>query len=120
ALKHPIALIRSSIIGVAIGVLPGAGATIASVVSYNEGKKYSKNSKKFGKGAPEGVIASEAANNASEGGALATVLALGIPGGLATAVLIGALMLQGIAPGPRLLADNGSLVYGIMFSQLIT
>ena len=120
ALKYPFTVIRSSIIGVLIGVLPGAGATIASIVSYNEGKKRSKNADKFGKGAPEGVVCSETANNASEGGALATVLALGIPGGLATAVLIGALMLQGLIPGPRLFADNESLVYGIMFSLIIT
>lgn len=120
ALKYRIVLLRSSVIGVVIGALPGAGATIASVVSYNEGKRYSKNPEKFGKGSMEGLVSSESANNASEGGALAIMLALGIPGGLATAVLIGALMLQGLTPGPRLFVDEPQLVYGIMLAQFFT
>ncbi|UOD49986.1 tripartite tricarboxylate transporter permease [Orrella daihaiensis] len=117
-LRHPITLLRASTIGVLIGGLPGAGATVASVVSYNEGRRYSKNSANFGKGEPEGVINSEAANNASEGGALALLLSLGIPGGLATAVLIGGFMLQGLVPGPRLFMDNPALMYGVMTSQV--
>jgi len=116
--RHPISLLRASTIGVLIGGLPGAGATVASVVSYNEGRRYSKNSANFGKGEPEGVINSEAANNASEGGALALLLSLGIPGGLATAVLIGGFMLQGLVPGPRLFMDNPALMYGVMSAQV--
>lgn len=117
-LRHPFTILRASSIGVLIGGLPGAGATVASVVSYNEGRRYSKNSANFGKGEPEGIINSEAANNASEGGALALLLSLGIPGGLATAVLIGGFMLQGLVPGPRLFMDNPALMYGVMSSQV--
>jgi len=116
--RYPITLLRASTIGVLIGGLPGAGGTVASVVSYNEGRRWSKNASNFGKGEPEGVINAEAANNASEGGALALMLALGIPGGLATAVLIGGFMLQGLVPGPRLFLDNAPLLYGVMTAQV--
>ena len=116
--RHPVTLLRASTLGVLIGGLPGAGGTVASVVSYNEGKRYSKNGANFGKGEPEGVINAEAANNASEGGALALMLSLGIPGGLATAVLIGGFMLQGLIPGPRLFIDNPELIYGVMSAQI--
>lgn len=116
--RHPFTLLRASSIGVLIGGLPGAGGTVASVVSYNEGRRYSKNGSNFGKGEPEGVINAEAANNASEGGALALTLSLGIPGGLATAVLIGAFMLQGLVPGPRLFLENAPLLYGVMTAQV--
>jgi putative tricarboxylic transport membrane protein len=116
--RHPVTLFRASTIGVLIGGLPGAGGTVASVVSYNEGRRYSKNGANFGKGEPEGVMNAEAANNASEGGALALMLSLGIPGGLATAVLIGGFMLQGLIPGPRLFLDNPALLYGVMSAQV--
>lgn len=116
--RHPIALIRASTIGVLIGGLPGAGGTVSSVVAYNEGRRYSRNRDNFGKGEPEGVLNAEAANNASEGGALALMLSLGIPGGLATAVLIGGFMLQGLIPGPRLFLDNPALLYGVMSAQV--
>ncbi len=118
--RYPVALLRSSTIGVLIGALPGAGATISSVVSYNEARRYSKDPEAFGKGSSEGLLSAESANNASEGGALALMLALGIPGGLATAVLIGALMLQGLIPGPRLFMDQPQLVYGVMLAQFLT
>ncbi|MCX7560617.1 tripartite tricarboxylate transporter permease [Sulfitobacter sp. F26204] len=120
AFAYPAALLRSCGLGVIIGALPGAGATISSVVSYNEAKRASATPEEFGKGAPEGLISAEAANNASEGGALALMLALGIPGGLATAVLIGALMLQGLIPGPRLFMEQPDLVYGVMLAQFVT
>jgi putative tricarboxylic transport membrane protein len=118
--RYPLALIRSSSIGVLIGALPGAGATISSVVSYNEARRASGSPETFGKGSSEGLVSAESANNASEGGALALMLALGIPGGLATAVLIGALMLQGLVPGPRLFLDEPELVYGVMLAQFLT
>lgn len=118
--SYPVALLRSCGLGVIIGALPGAGATIAAVIGYNEAKRGSKTPEQFGKGAPEGLIGAESANNASEGGALALMLALGIPGGLSTAVLIGALMLQGLIPGPRLFMDNPDLVYGVMLAQFVT
>jgi putative tricarboxylic transport membrane protein len=118
--RYPVNILRSSAIGVLIGALPGAGATVGSVVSYNEAKRYSRDPDKFGKGSTEGLLSAEAANNASEGGALATMLSLGIPGGLATAVLIGAFLLQGLVPGPRLFIDNQTLVYGVMLAQFFT
>jgi len=118
--RYPLSLLRSSSIGVIIGALPGAGATISSVVSYNEARRCSRNPEQFGKGSSEGLLSAESANNASEGGALALMLALGIPGGLATAVLIGALMLQGLIPGPRLFMDQPQLVYGVMLAQFLT
>lgn len=118
--QHWKTLVKSSVLGVVIGALPGAGATIAAVIGYNEAKRGAKHPEEFGRGAAEGIIGPESANNASEGGALALMLSLGIPGGLSTAVLIGALMLQGLIPGPRLFIDNPELVYGIMLSQFLT
>ncbi|MGB3424309.1 MAG: tripartite tricarboxylate transporter permease [Castellaniella sp.] len=118
--SYPVTLLRSCGLGVIVGALPGAGATIAAVIGYNEAKRGSKTPEQFGKGAPEGLIGAESANNASEGGALALMLALGIPGGLSTAVLIGALMLQGLIPGPRLFMDSPDLVYGVMLAQFVT
>jgi len=120
ALTHRVTILRSSIIGIIVGALPGAGATIASIISYNEARRWSRHPERYGKGEPDGIVASEAANNSSEGGATACMLALGIPGGTATAVLIGALMLQGLIPGPRLFIDNMPLVYGVMLSLLLS
>ncbi|MBL6863242.1 MAG: tripartite tricarboxylate transporter permease [Rhodospirillales bacterium] len=103
----------SSVIGTIIGVMPGAGASIGSIVAYNEAKRISPNHEKFGKGAPEGVCASETANNATVGGALVPLLTLGVPGSGSTAILLGALMLHNISPGPQLFVKNPDIVYGI-------
>src|SRR5699024_7500634 len=97
---------RSSVLGYAIGVIPGAGTSIASLVSYNEAKRVSKTPERFGTGIPEGICASETANNAAVSGALAPLLALGIPGSATTAIMIGALMIQGVQPGPMLFQQN--------------
>lgn len=105
-------------IGAGIGALPGAGATIAAVISYNRAMMASKNRESFGKGNPEGVIASETANNATIGGSLVPLLTLGIPGSTATAVLLGALMMNNITPGPMLFTDHLDLIY-VIFSALI-
>jgi putative tricarboxylic transport membrane protein len=112
-------LIRSSAIGTAVGIIPGAGASIGSILSYNEARRFSKHPEKFGTGYPEGVCASEAANNGSVGGALVPLLALGIPGSGATAVLIGALMLHNINPGPLLFMEHADVVYGIFVSLFV-
>ena len=112
--QHPLNIVRSSMIGVIIGALPAAGAAVAAVVSYTYAKRFSRHPETFGTGDPEGVLAAEAANNASEGGAMATMLALGIPGGQATAILIGAFMLQGLIPGPRLFYTHMHVVYGLI------
>ena len=99
-------LVRSTLIGYLVSVVPGHGATISAVVSYTFQKRMSKNPKTFGTGNPEGVVASETGANASVAGALAPMLALGIPGLASTAVLIGALTLHGVQPGPLLFVKN--------------
>lgn len=113
-------LLRSGVIGTMIGVVPGAGASIGSIVSYNEAKRFSKAPEAFGKGADEGVCASETANNATVGGALVPLLSLGIPGSGSTAVLLGALMLHGLHPGPLLFTRNPDIVYGLFTCLILT
>ena len=105
--------LHASLLGSLIGVLPGAGATITSFICYNEVKRFSKKKSEFGKGCLEGVAAPEAGNNAVVGGSLVPLLTLGIPGSATSAVLIGALMLHNIQPGPLLFQTNGEIVYGI-------
>ena len=112
-------LLRASVIGSFIGVLPGVGAVTAAFVSYADGKRSSPNSEKFGTGEPDGVIASEASNNAVTGGALVPTLALGIPGDGGTAVLIGALIIHGVTPGVRLYIDEPVLVNMIFMALLL-
>ena len=116
---YPILLLRSSIIGVIIGAIPAAGSTVANIVSYNEAKRWSNTPEKYGTGIDEGVIAGEAANNASEGGALLTMLLLGIPGGASTAMLLGALLIQGWVPGPRLIIDHKEIIYAALIAEFI-
>ena len=99
-------LVRSSLIGTWIGLLPGIGANIGSVVAYTAAKNRSKTPQKFGHGSEEGIIASEAANNATVGGALIPLIALGIPGSVIDAILLGALMIHNVQPGPLLFANN--------------
>ncbi len=110
---------QSSLLGTLIGVVPGAGATIAAFIAYNEAKRISKHPEEFGKGALDGVASSGAATSGSVGGALVPLLTLGIPGSAATAVLIGALVLHGITPGPELFKNDAPLVYGLFVSLFI-
>ncbi|MDY2647464.1 MAG: tripartite tricarboxylate transporter permease, partial [Pyramidobacter porci] len=110
-------IIRSSVLGTLIGIFPGAGGTIASFLAYDMEKRLSKHPETFGTGAYEGVAAAEAANSASVGGALVPLLTLGIPGSASTAVLIGALMIHELRPGPELFAKQPELVY-TLFSSL--
>lgn len=105
--------LRSSVIGSFIGILPGTGATAAAFIAYADAKRRSPRSANFGKGEPEGVIASETANNAVSGGAMIPMLALGIPGDGVTAIMMGALTIHGIIPGVRLFSDQPSLVTSI-------
>lgn len=109
-------IIKSSGIGTVLGSLPGLGSTPAAFLAYGEAKRTSKNPEKFGKGSLEGVAAPEAANNGSVGGALVPLLTLGIPGSASTAVLIGALMIHKLNPGPELFDKEPGLVYGIFIS----
>ncbi|MCE5281724.1 MAG: tripartite tricarboxylate transporter permease [Deltaproteobacteria bacterium] len=113
------ALWRGSIIGFFIGVLPGAGATIASFLAYAVEKKFSKHPDDFGTGLIEGVAAPEGANNAAAGGAMVSLLTLGIPGSGTTAVMLGALMIHGLRPGPLLFSTNPQFVWGLIASMYI-
>lgn len=110
---------RSATIGTLVGVVPGAGPTIASVISYGTQKQLSKNPEQMGKGAPEGVSASDTANNSAAGGGLLTMLSLGIPGDSLTAILLGALVIQGVQPGPLLFDNNPEIVSAIFISLMI-
>jgi putative tricarboxylic transport membrane protein len=112
-------MLRSSIIGTWIGILPGIGANIGSVAAYSTAKTFSKEPEKFGKGSEEGVVASEAANNATVGGALIPLVAMGIPGSVIDAILLGALVLHGLQPGPMLFRSNPDLIHTIMGTYAI-
>ncbi len=111
--------IKSGIMGTFIGSIPGAGADIAAFVTYNEARRSSKTPEKFGQGVLEGVAAPEAGNNGVTGGALVPLLTLGVPGDAVAAVLLGALIIQGLAPGPLLFARSAPLVYGLFASMLV-
>ena len=109
-------VILGSPIGSFLGILPGAGGPIAAFLSYDYSKRLSENSEEFGKGSPQGIAAPESANNAVTGGALIPMMTLGIPGAPVTAILIGALLIHGLAPGPLLFVENGEFAYGVVFS----
>src|SRR5882762_4966854 len=113
------AFVNGSVIGFLIGVLPGAGSTIASFISYGIEKAVSKHPEEFGQGAIEGVAAPEGANNAETGGALVPLLTLGIPGSGTTAILLGALVLWGFKPGPLFIEDNPALFWSLVASMYI-
>jgi putative tricarboxylic transport membrane protein len=117
--KYPVTYIRSSIIGTFIGMLPGAGASIAAFLGYNEAKRFSKTPEKFGTGLREAVGAAEAANNGVTGGSLITLLTLGIPGNSVTAILLGGLMIQGLRPGNELFTTNARITYPFLIGLFI-
>ena len=117
--KHGVNLIRSSLIGTWIGILPGVGANIGSIVAYTGAKTFSKKPEVFGTGSEEGIIASEAANNATVGGALVPLIAMGIPGSVIDAILLGALLVHSIQPGPLLFVNNPDVVYAVIATALI-
>ncbi len=112
-------VIRSSLIGTFVGILPGVGGSAASLLSYSQAKNFSKHPEKFGTGITDGVIASECSNNAMTGGAFIPLLSLGIPGDSTTAVLIGAFMLQGIQVGPLFIGNNPELWKSIIFALVL-
>ncbi len=101
----------TSVIGTVVGILPGAGGTIASFIGYNEAKRFTKDKEAFGTGIIEGVAGPEAANNAVTGGSLIPTLTLGIPGNSVTAILLGGLVIQGLKPGPDLFTIHGKITY---------
>lgn len=118
-ISQAVNLIRSSLIGVWVGILPGIGANIGSVIAYSSARAMSRHPEKFGHGSEEGIVASEAANNATVGGALIPLIALGIPGSVIDAILLGALVIHGLQPGPLLFRDNPDVVYTIMATALV-
>lgn len=113
------AFLNGSLVGFFIGVLPGAGSTIASFVSYGVEKAFSRRREEFGEGVMEGVAAPEAANNSETGGALVPLLTLGIPGSATTAILLAALILWGVRPGPLLMQEHAELFWGLVASMYI-
>ena len=116
--KHWVNLLRSSIVGTWIGMLPGIGANIGSVTSYSVAKTFSKKPDDFGQGSEEGIVAAEAANNGTIGGGLIPLVSMGLPGSVIEAVLLGALVIHGFQPGPRLFEQSPQLVYSIIFACL--
>lgn len=112
-------LVRSSLIGTFVGILPGVGGSAASILAYSNAKTFSKNPDNFGKGEPAGIIASESGNNGLTGGALVPLLSLGIPGDSTTALLIGAFTLQGIQVGPLFIGNSPDTWNAIIFAMLI-
>ena len=112
-------IMRSSIIGTVIGIIPGEGAAVGAFFAYSEAKRRSKKPEAYGTGIPEGIVAPETANNATVGGALVPTLTLGVPGSPAAAVLLGALLIQGLTPGPKLFSDEPDLMYAIFLGLFL-
>jgi putative tricarboxylic transport membrane protein len=116
---HGINMLRSSLIGIWIGILPGVGATVASIVAYTTAKNLSKTPEAFGQGSEEAIVAAESANNATTGGTLVPILTLGISGGLTDSILLGALVIHNLQPGPLLYKNNPEIVNAIMATHLV-
>ncbi len=114
---HPLIFIRGGLIGCGVGVVPGVGSAISNLLSYSETRRRDKDPESYGTGNPRGVIASESANSSSEGGSMATLLALGIPGGGGTAVMVAAFAMHNIYGGPRFITDHRDIVYGIIIGN---
>jgi putative tricarboxylic transport membrane protein len=112
-------MIKSSSLGTAVGALPGISDTVAAFLAYNEAKRSSKTPERFGKGALEGVAAPESANNAVSGANLIPLMAFGIPGDIAAALILSALLIQGITPGPVIFRDNPEPIYAIFTALLL-
>ncbi|MEM7046615.1 MAG: tripartite tricarboxylate transporter permease [Pseudomonadota bacterium] len=112
-------ILQSSGIGTFIGILPAEGATVASMIGYNEARRWSKTPEEFGKGAIEGIAGSEAANNSATGGAMVPTLALGIPGSPTAAVILAGLMVHGIRPGPTMFTEQATFAFAIFWAMLL-
>lgn len=112
------AVVRSVVIGFFSGILPGIGATLAAFLSYNEASRWSKNKHNFGKGELEGVVSSETANNAATGAAMIPLLALGLPGGALTAMMIGVFQMHNMEPGPLVFINSSDLVWVVFAAML--
>jgi len=117
--RYPGVLVRGSIIGIVIGAVPGVGSSIGNLIAYAETKRTAKDRDTFGKGNPKGVIAAESAVASAEGGSMATMLALGIPGGGATAILLAAFMMHNIVAGPSFIQNQKDMVYAIILNNIV-
>lgn len=118
-IRHWINILRSSVLGTWIGVLPGVGANVGSAFAYSVARSFSRKPDDFGKGSEEGLVASESANNATVGGALVPLVALGIPGSVVDAILLGGLVIHGVQPGPFLFRNDPGMVYAIFNAAFI-
>ena len=119
-LSRPLAVARSAMIGSAVGIIPGLGGPVASFVSYTVAMKRSKDSKNFGKGAPEGILSCEVAMDAKDGRALLPTVAFGIPGSPDQAILLGGFILHGLQPGPLMLRDHMDIVFALLFGIVVS
>lgn len=117
--RYPRTLLRSSVMGTVIGVVPGAGAAVANFLSYAAAKRASRNPESFGNGNPEGIVASETADNAVTGGTLVPTLTLGVPGSASAAIMLAALVLHGVQPGPRVMETHGAEAYAVLLGLLV-
>jgi putative tricarboxylic transport membrane protein len=117
--SHWRTIIRSALIGSGIGMLPGLGVTLAAFLSYGAARNASKTPENFGKGEPDGIVATEAANSAVVGANLVPTIALGIPGNIAAALLISAFIIHGIVPGPFMLTMHGEIIYALFASMIM-
>lgn len=112
-------ILRSSLIGTVIGIIPGEGAAVGAFFAYSVAKRRSKHPERFGTGIPEGILAPETANNATVGGALVPTLTLGVPGSPAAAVLLGAFLIQVLIPGPRLFTERPDIMYAVFIGLFV-
>jgi len=112
-------LLRSSLIGVFTGILPAAGSSISNILAYDQAKKASRTPEIFGTGCEDGIVAPESANNATAGGSLITMMALGIPGDIVTAVMLGALLIHDVVPSPSFIGEQPVLAYGIFIAFFV-
>jgi putative tricarboxylic transport membrane protein len=119
AMRMRATIARSSLIGLLCGIVPGAGATIASFVSYGVERQYGEHKGKLGSGIPEGIVAPQIASTASVGGHMVPLLVLGIPGSGATAVILGAFLLHGVQPGPQIFQTQPLMVYTLFASMFV-
>lgn len=115
-----VTLLRSSLIGIVVGILPGAGGNMAPILAYNDTKRTAPDPETFGKGNAHGLAASECSNNADNAAAMIPALTLGVPGSIVAALIMGALMIQGMQPGPQLFRERPDVVYGFMLQMLFT
>jgi putative tricarboxylic transport membrane protein len=118
-LRQPFNLVWSTLVGLWIGILPAVGGSAANILAYDQAKKFSKHPEKFGTGISDGIVATEASNNANVGGSLITMMAFGIPGDAVTAVMLGALIIHGIQPGPLFVTSNVKVAYGMLAAYFI-